>query len=81
MRRRWISWLHDPRESSDRSAAPRAPFLSAPEPGHHAVVDQVVLELRDGAEVMKQEPARRCRRVDRLVKRNEIHAERLELAP
>jgi hypothetical protein len=42
--------------------------------------DQVALELSERREEVKQQPARRGRRVDLLVEHDEVNAERLELA-
>jgi hypothetical protein len=41
--------------------------------------DQLPLELRDGRQNVKEQPAGRCGGVDRLVEHDEIDAERLEL--
>jgi hypothetical protein len=80
-RRRISSESTSRRGRPNGSTAPRTPLLSAAEPRHHAVTDQAALKLRDRAEQMEQEPARRCGGgVHSLVDDHKVDAEGLEFA-
>ena len=62
-----------------RPAEMAALGLGAPEPSNHAVPDEIPLELGDGRQDVKQEPAAGRRGVDRLVQHDQVDAKGLQI--